>query len=93
MAYRHPQDRQRDVERAQQLRAEGLNVSGVALAMGIGRSTASDLLNYPDQGELYKKRRRSFAICPGCGGKMSHGATRCRKCRKDQGWHTPPSST
>lgn len=81
MAWRHPLERKRDVERARALYLEYRNITRVAREMGLPRSTVSDYINHPDSGELYRTRPRQYAICPKCGGKMSYGASHCSRHR------------
>lgn len=81
MAYRPPYERMEDVERAWQMREQGMTISSIANALGLARTTVSNYINHPETGKLYRKRLRQWQMCPRCGGRMSYGAKQCKKCR------------
>lgn len=86
MAWRPPEARLADVQEAHRLKAEGMKMDEIANYMGVGRSTISNYLNSPNTGDLYKRRKRQWSICSKCGGRMSYGASQCKKCyRRERG--------
>lgn len=81
MAFRPAEDREADVTRAKEMRAKGMTIAAIANHMGLARTTVSNYLNHPETGQLYRHRKRQWKLCPGCGRRMSYGASRCMKCR------------
>jgi hypothetical protein len=54
MAYRDPEQRRRDAERARELQACGLTREEISRVLGVALSTVGDLLRHPETGALYR---------------------------------------
>ena len=86
MAWRSPEERAKDAVQAKKYRKAGLTLHQISALMGFAPNTISDMINYPEKGELYRHQRkrnvnRYTKVCPKCGGKMSHDSTQCWDCR------------